>query len=233
MVTRAVTAGRVTDRAVRVAVSPSISHLLALEKKTEASSLHTTVTRGMLLVSWPFYLTLIVMAPAVLGIFGSEFAEGAGILALLAVVAMGVSMTGVLQSVLLMGGKSSWQVYNKGVALIVSVTCNLLLVPVLGALGAAITRAVVAVVDNGIAGYLVHRSMGVHLAPRALLPAAALPLLVFGGGGGMLSAVVGSDLLDLLGFLALIGAVYLLCLWLLRRTLGIESLWAILRRRGT
>lgn len=234
VVTRAVTAGRVTDRAVRVAVSPSISHLLTLERKEEASRLHTTVTRGMLLVSWPFYLMLIVMAPAVLGLFGSEFSAGAGLLALTAVIAMGVTTTGVLQSILLMGGRSTWQVYDKGAALVVSIVCNLLLVPVLGAWGAALTRGIVAVVDNGIAGYLVHRSMGVHLAPRALLSAAVLPLLVFGALGSGVRAVTGTDLPDLLWYLVVVGGVYVLCLRLFRRRLGIEVLWdSLLRRRAT
>src|SRR5699024_11510943 len=61
VVTRAVRAGGLVDKAMRVAVSPTISALLAHGRTEEASRLHTTVVRAMILMNWPFYLVLITL----------------------------------------------------------------------------------------------------------------------------------------------------------------------------
>lgn len=231
--TRAVMAGQLVDRAMRIAVSPAISAFLVRGENQAASLLHTKVTRAMLLCSWPFYLTLVVMGPAIMGVFGPGFRSGWVVLATLGGVMMVAVACGMLQSILLMGGHSTWQVYNKGAALALSIVCNLLLVPRLGILGAALTWAIVVLVDNGIAVWLVHFRMRVHLAPLSLMQAAVPPLLVFGAGGVVLRLVFGESPLDLVAYLVLLAAVYLPVLWWFRERLGIEMLWrALALRRG-
>jgi O-antigen/teichoic acid export membrane protein len=222
---RCVQAGAVVDQATRIAAGPTISWHLAREERVEASELHLSVTRVATLISWPFYVTLIVMGPAVLGLFGDGFESGAFVVGLLAAVMMIVASTGMLQSILLMGGRSTWQVYNKSVALALSVIGNLLLVPVLGIAGAAVTSAVVVTVDTAIAAWLVHRRMGVHLAPLRLMRSGAVPLLVFGVGGGLLRWVLGTSTSDLFLWLAMLVPVYAVVVWILRDRLELEAIW--------
>ena len=151
VVTRTVRAGQVVDRAMRLAVSPTISRLLARGESAATRALHTSVTRAMILMSWPFYLTLAIMGPAILGLFGPGFESGAVPLVILSGAMMVASSAGMLQSIILQGGNSSWQVANKSVVLAASVSLNLLLVPVLGIIGAAMTWAFVTLLDTAIA----------------------------------------------------------------------------------
>ncbi|MCU1635618.1 MAG: hypothetical protein JWQ68_857 [Cryobacterium sp.] len=224
--TRTLRAGQVVDRAMRLAVSPTISQMLALSQLGAARSLHTSVTRAMILCNWPYYLILATMGPAVLSVFGPGFEDASPVLVILAAAMMVSSAAGMLQSILLQGGKSSWQMYNKALAVALSVGLNLLLVPVLGILGAAITWAGVILLDTALASWQVHHKMGVTLAPGALVLAMAVPSAVFGGGGAVLRLGFGSSLPALLVGVAGLALVYALVLWLLRQRLGIDGLWA-------
>jgi len=228
VVTRAVRAGQVIDRAMRIAVSPRISHLLALGERGAATRLHTGVTRLLILLSWPFYLALAILGPPVLSLFGDGFDTGATALAILAGAMMVSSASGMLQSVLLQGGRSSWQMYNKAAVLAVNVTLSILFVPVLGIAGAALSWMACLLVDTALAAWQVHRVMGVRLEPRALAPAAALPLVFFGLGCLALrlfseTPVNGAAALSLLVGLPIVALLYGGAVWLLRTRLGLRQ----------
>lgn len=225
VITRAVRAGGVVDKAMRVAVSPTISALLARDNYDESTRLHTAVVRTMILLNWPFYMLLVAMGPAVLNIFGAEFRDGWGPMILLSAAMMFQTSCGMLQSILLQGGKSTWQMYNKSVALTLSIIGNLTLVPMIGVWGAAVTWVVVVVADNLIAAFQVHHGMHVNLQPSKLVPAMLPPVVVFGGGGALFYSWGGSSLAMLLIAGISLCVVYVGVLWLLRRALHIESLW--------
>jgi O-antigen/teichoic acid export membrane protein len=187
----------------------------------------------MVLVSWPFYLTLAIMGPAILGLFGPGFESGAVPLVILSGAMLVASSAGMLQSIILQGGHSSWQVGNKSVVLFASVTVNLLLVPVLGIIGAALTWALIILLDTAIAAWQVHRRMDAGVRLGRVVPVMAVPIIVFGGGLGVVRLAFGATTSALIGGLIGVGLVYLATLWVLRRRLGIESLWReapVLRR---
>ncbi|MGY1551424.1 oligosaccharide flippase family protein [Microbacterium sp. A588] len=223
--TRATRAGGVVDKAMRVAVSPTISALLARDRFEDSTLLHTKVVRAMILMNWPFYLLLISMGSAVLAIFGDEFIIGWGPMMLLAAAMMFQTACGMLQSILLQGGKSTWQMYNKSVALALSIGGNLALVPLWGIWGAAVTWVVVVVVDNLIAAVQVHRGMHVNLQPMKLIPAMIAPVVVFGGGGALFGWWGGTSFGMLIVGGVTLCAVYGITLWLFRHRLHIETLW--------
>ncbi|MDY0907918.1 lipopolysaccharide biosynthesis protein [Microbacterium sp. CFBP9034] len=223
--TRTVRVGGIVDKAMRVAVAPRTSSLLARGELTESSRLHVRVVRAMILLNWPFYFLLISMGGSVLLVFGPEFVQGWAPMALMAAATMLQTAAGMLQSILLQGGRSTWQMYNKSLAVTISIAGNLLLVPLLGIWGAAITWVVVVVVDNALAAHQVHRRMGVHLAPRALIVPALLPLVVFGIGGAAFSWWGGVGFASLIVGTATLSAVYAVVLWALRRRIGIAGLW--------
>jgi O-antigen/teichoic acid export membrane protein len=228
--TRTLRAGQVVDRAMRVAVSPTISRLLALGELDEARALHTSVARLMILATWPYYLVLAVLGPAVLQLFGDGFAGGVIVLAILAAAMMVSAASGILQSVLLQGGRSSWQMANKTVVLAINVSLNLLLVPLLGIVGAAISWVVSLIVDTAIAAWQVHRGMGVRLQPAELVRAALVPLVVFGIGCTIIRLTAGASLTALAVGLPLLLVVYLASLWLLQSQLGIDAAWLVVGR---
>jgi O-antigen/teichoic acid export membrane protein len=210
---------------MRVAVSPTISEMLARSEIGAAQALNTSVTRATILTNWPFYLILATMGPALLSLFGPEFTDGAVVLTILAGAMMVSAAAGMLQSILLQGGKSSWQMGNKGMALAISIGLNLLLVPAWGILGAAVTWAFAILAETALASWQVQKRMGVLLQPRKLLLAMAIPLVIFGVGGAAVRLTFGTSLLALLVALVGLVAVYLVVLWFLRVRLGIVSLW--------
>ncbi|WP_396278342.1 oligosaccharide flippase family protein [Glutamicibacter creatinolyticus] len=231
VVTRIVRAGQIIDRAMRVAVSPRIAHHFALAEMGEARALHTQATRTMILVAWPFYLTLVFFGEPVLGIFGPEFRSGAPVLSVAAIGIMVLTTTGMLQSIILMGGRGSWQVWVKSLSLVLSIALNLLLIPWLGITGAAVAWGVVILVDASISGYLVYARLKVGIDLRKTLQACLVPLLVFGPGWLCLRLTGWNDALVLIGGLAALGLIYLAVLYLLRRALGLESLVSSVAKR--
>lgn len=225
VMTRVIKAGGIVDQAMRIAVSPTISAMLARSEHVKVSTLHTSVVRAMILLSWPFYILTISMGGSVLSLFGEEFVVGWAPMVLLALSLMLQIACGMLQSILIQGGKSTWQMYNKSIAVTLSIVGNLALVPFLGIWGAAIAWLVVAITDNLIAAVQVHRGMGVHLHPLRLLPAMVPPTLVFGAGGALFSLLWQPGPLPLLLALVTLGPLYLAVLWFLRRWLDIVPLW--------
>ena len=132
----------------RLAISPQLSALLARGEHHRAAALFQTTTRWLMLASWPLYLVFAIFPAVVLGIFGPRYAGGAAALAVLSLAMLVNLGTGNVTVVLLMGGKSSWGAINTGAALIVNIGLNLLLIPHLGILGAAIAWGASIVVDN-------------------------------------------------------------------------------------
>lgn len=223
VVNRCASAGYMLDTAARIVTGPRISRALAREDRPAAERLFLDVTRTMILISWPFYLTLSVFSPVVLGLFGAEFVAGASALTIVALAMMIASAAGMVQSVLLMGGRSSWQLLNRILQLGTLVTLTVLLVPALGLLGAAVAWVGAIALDTALATTQVAVKMGIRSSLRRIAPAAGLTLALFGGGGLLARALFGESLMALILALCLLGPAYLGCCFLLRRALGIAG----------
>jgi O-antigen/teichoic acid export membrane protein len=220
---RSMRAGQIAEQAVRVALSPRISALLAVGDTAGASSLFLVVTRAIVLLAWPFYLLLIIYGEVVLDVFGPGFRAGGNVLAILSVTMMVVLAAGTVQTILLMGGRSSYQMGNKVVAVVLGVSGSLALVPQLGMTGAALAWSVAVLVDAGLASWQVRTRLAVHYDVRALGLAAAIPILTFGVGGAVIALAGGRTVVTLMVSLALCGTAHLAVCWRLRRRLGLLS----------
>lgn len=221
--TRIVRAGLVVETAVRVAVAPRIATLLGKGDVGAASVLFTAMTRVVILASWPLFLVLIVFAPTVLGVFGEGFASGGPALVILSVAMMLRLATGIVQSLLLMGGRSHYQMGNKMAAVVVNLGLNLLLVPAYGIVGAAVAWAATMVLDTGLATLQVRSRLRVRLNPRRL----ALPVgltLGFAGGCAVVRILGGEGLQWTAAAAIASGLVYAALVWQLRRGLELDEL---------
>lgn len=229
VVSRCAQAGLLVENAMRMAVSPRISAAIATGDLPQARALHLTATRSMLLLAWPGYLTLALFAPVVLDLFGSGFRDGTPALAVLCGAMLLWTGAGMVQTVLLMGGRSHWQLGNKALALAVNIAGNLALVPVWGITGAALVWAVTIAVDVGLASWQVHRLMAVRVSTRGL----ALPVLIVAATvalPGVLALVVfGSTVSGLALHLVIAVPAFLATCWRLRTRLGIPRPAALLR----
>ncbi|RIX26623.1 MATE family efflux transporter [Amnibacterium setariae] len=224
IVNRCVNAGTMIDQAARIVVGPRISRALAVGDSDEAARLFLEVTRALVLVAWPFYLLLAVFAPAILSIFGPAFAAGALPLAIIALAMMLATTAGMVQSILLMGGRSSWQLGNRVVQLTVLLVVTALLVPRLGLLGAAIGQAASIAVDTVLAATQVAVKMRIRSSARLIALPAALAVVVIAGGGSVAAALFGRTLATFLIASIVLLVIYAITVLLLRGPLGLGAL---------
>lgn len=229
---RFITTGTLVLAATRLAVAPQIAGLLARGETRQAEDLNAVATGWIVAASWPLYLALAVFGPFVLTLFGTDFRSGAGAMAILASAMALVLATGNVQTVLLMGGKSSWNLLDKAVVVVLMVVLHLLLVPPFGIIGAAVAWGVSMLVDNLLAVVQVRYLMGLRLRTRTLAPVGAWALVWFGAVGIALRALLGTGLPAFAAYAVLATCGYGAVLWRLRHVLHADVMFGALRSRG-
>ncbi|MGQ1837399.1 lipopolysaccharide biosynthesis protein [Kocuria turfanensis] len=207
VVNRCIRVGAMLDHTARIVTGPSISAALAVDDLATARSVFTRTTAVLVAGAWPFYLTLLLFGPGVLAFFGDGFASGyPAMLVIAAAMLLAVSAGGV-QSLLLMAGRSRWQLMNKSTALAVAVALNLWLIPQWGLVGAATAWAASVLTDTGLALFQCVRLLGI--SPRwSVVGAIAAAAAVLSGGSGLLvRAALGPGTTGLLVHLGLTGVL--------------------------
>ena len=147
-VSRLISLGIFAIEGLRLTIAPQLSAALATHDRDKAQLLYRVGTWWLVAGSWPMYLTLAIFAPFVLLMFGPEFAQGAPALVIVSLAMLVGVGTGNVTVVLLMGGKSVWNLWNTAAALAVIVVLNMVLIPRLGMTGAAIAWAASLLVNN-------------------------------------------------------------------------------------
>jgi O-antigen/teichoic acid export membrane protein len=139
--------------------------------------------------------------------------------------------TGGVSVVLLMAGKSSWNLANTFAAVLVNVALNLILIPRIGLTGAAVAWAAAILVEKGAALYQVRVLLRLSPFGRGYGAVSVAALACFGGLGLAARALLGDSVGALTVFLPIATAVYVLALWRLRHLVELPILWNALRRR--
>jgi O-antigen/teichoic acid export membrane protein len=153
--------GAYTLEATRLAIGPQLSKFLARHQAGSAAELHQSATRWLMIASFPFYVLAAIFPAVVLGIFGHRYTAGAAALTVLALAMLVNLGTGNVTVVLLMGGKSSLSAWNALAALAVNIGLNLILLPRMGIVGAAVAWAASIVVENVAAVVEVWLTLGI------------------------------------------------------------------------
>ncbi|MEH3032544.1 MAG: polysaccharide biosynthesis C-terminal domain-containing protein [Aeromicrobium erythreum] len=226
VVTRCVRASEVVQQAARVVVGPAVSGAFARGDRAGVARLQELVTTAMIWTAWPFFVLLAVFGDVVLGWFGPGFVHAAPALAVLAGALAVQTAAGAVQSVLLMAGRSRWQLYDKSGSLVLMVALDLALVPVLGVLGAAIAWAVTIVADTAVVVLQVRRGLEVRAGSARPLLAAGLVLSVVAVPAVLARWWVGPSPVTLLGTVVVLGAAHVVVAWRLRERLGLPDLLA-------
>lgn len=220
-------------QAMRLAIAPQLSALLATGHAIRAGQLYRTATTWIILASWPLYVLMAIFSSTVLSIFGESFTAAAPALTVLSVAMMGNLATGNVTTVLLMGGRSSWALGNKAAALLVMVATDALLVPAYGIVGAALGWGAAIVVDKSLSAWQVSAWLGLRGMDRATWGAALAALGWFGGVATLCLAAGATGVGALLLTLALAGIGYAVTVWWLRETLQLDPLLNLVRSTRT
>jgi O-antigen/teichoic acid export membrane protein len=146
--TRAVLVVLFVGIAIQQAVAPQFGDLLARREIARAEVVFRTATAWNILFTWPILVMLAIFAPVVLSIFGTAYQSGADVTRILAMSMVIGTTVGPVDWILLMEGKSSWNLLNTAVALGLNVGLNLLLIPRIGIVGAAIAWGVSIIVND-------------------------------------------------------------------------------------
>ena len=230
---RYIVGGTFALQALGVATGPQISRLLAERRRDDAASVYQAATTWLIAISWPGYLTMAAFAPVLMGLFGSEFKSGATSLTILSLALLVLMATGNNKIVLLMGGKSTWNLVITSITLTVNVVIDLILIPRIGINGAAIGWAASTVVDNVLTTYVLHRLLGLDPFGRAYPIVVGWSLLCFGGVGLAIRLLLGASVATLVLHLVIATPIFAFIVWRNRTTFQLHSFRTLLRPGAT
>jgi O-antigen/teichoic acid export membrane protein len=225
--------GTLATEAVRIAIAPQISSLLTRREHARAEGVYQVATWWIMTLCWPLYLALMVFGAVVLRIFGAEFAAGSTALLVLSAAMLVDLATGNVTVMLLMGGKSSWNLLNALGAVILNIGLNLLLLPRIGITGAAIAWAASILLENVAAMIELRILLRLNPFGPGWWLAAGQATLCFAGLGLLARTVLGNTVPSLVIFGLVATPLYLWLVWRVRGVLQLDALREAIRaRRG-
>jgi O-antigen/teichoic acid export membrane protein len=229
---RTVRLGSLVLLALIQAIAPQISDLFSRNERARAEQVYRTSTWWMMTLTWPIYLTIGLFAPLILRLFGRGFAAGSVVVGTMAVALLFSTAIGPVDMVLLMGGKSGWNLLNTLISLVLEVGLILVLVPHLGIEGAAIAWAASVFVNNLLPVIEVKILLGVTpFAPPGLIPAISA-LLCYGVLGLATRLLDGPTMAAAVTTLSIGTALYVFLLRTFGSSLEFGALWSVIRGRG-
>jgi O-antigen/teichoic acid export membrane protein len=221
---RFITAGTLVLQALRVAIAGDVSASLARRDTERVGLVYSTASQWVVLSSWPLYLVMAVFAPTVLRVFGESYPAGSHALTVLCVAMLVNLAAGNVGTVLLMGGRSTWVLMDKGAALAINVGANLVLVPRFGITGAAVAWAAAIVLDSVLAFGQVRWGMRIGASLHGMILAGILALGCFAAVPLLVRSVGGSSLIAMATAVAVSATLYLPLVWLRRDDFGARVL---------
>jgi O-antigen/teichoic acid export membrane protein len=231
--TRFLVVGQMGNRSVSAAVQPRLGASLAVDDIAGTNHLYRVATGWLMLLAWPVYLTLLVSGDHLLTVFGKGYDAGRVVLLVLSAAMLFATAVGMVDMVLNMAGRTSWNLANVAVSFTVTFGLDVILIPHLGILGAAIGWACGIVASNLLAVIQVGVVIKVHPFGTPGLIAAALSTVCFAGLAQLPGLVMGRGIAAMLVGLAIAVVAYGAGVWLLRGPLQLRAFRAMRRgRRG-
>jgi O-antigen/teichoic acid export membrane protein len=168
------------NQGISQSVQPRLAEALAVGDRNAANHLYQTATGWLVLVTWPINLLVMLFAPVYLKAFGDGYAAGTPVVIVLAAAMLVATGCGMVDMVLAMAGRTSWNLVNVLVALGVTIGLDVWLVPRYGALGAAFGLAGAMIANNLLPLIQVGRAAGLHPFGVGTRTAAGLSIGCFG-----------------------------------------------------
>lgn len=221
------------NQGISQSVQPRLAEALATGDRDTANHLYRTATGWLVLVTWPINLLVMLFAPVYLRFFGDGYTAGTPVVVVLACAMLVATGCGMVDMVLAMAGRTSWNLVNVLIALGVTIGLDVLLVPRYGALGASVGLACAMVANNLLPLIQVGRVLGLHPFGAGTRAAALLSVGCFGALPRLATALAGDGPVGL--SLAMLVAVpaFLAGAWLLRGPLALAAFKPFTSRRRT
>lgn len=227
---RFITSGTMAMEALRVGTAPMLAEACARRETDRVQGVYALSSVWLVLLSWPMFLALAAFAPLLMSFVGEGFAVAAPAMTVMALAILGYLALGNINSVLLMAGLSRVTAGNTLVALLVNIGLNVVLIPTVGLVGAAVAWAASLTLDSVLCAVRGGRLLGVAPPWGGLLLAGAVAVASFGVPGLALRLLVAPTLAWLAVYAVLATGCYALLLLRFRERLGLQNLPEILRR---
>jgi O-antigen/teichoic acid export membrane protein len=147
-------------------IGPRIAAAARVGAKHEIAAVARKSIVLVLLMGAPLFLALTLFPTLWLGIFGPGFTGGATALQILAIGQLVRLASGPIGTILVMTGKQRWQLGYAAAGVVTCVVLVAWLVPLYGAVGAALATGATVILRNVAAGIIVHRVLGINLFRR-------------------------------------------------------------------
>jgi O-antigen/teichoic acid export membrane protein len=219
------------NQGISQSVQPRLAEALATGDRTAANHLYQTATGWLVLVTWPINLLVMLFAPVYLRLFGDGYTSGTPVVLVLAAAMLVATGCGMVDMVLAMAGRTSWNLVNVLVALAVTIGLDALLVPRMGALGASIGLACAMVANNLLPLIQVGRAVGLHPFGAGTRAAALLSIGCFGVLPRLTTALAGHGPVGLSCAMLVAVPAFLAGAWLLRGPLALDAFKPFGKRR--
>ncbi|AGL14574.1 multi antimicrobial extrusion protein MatE [Actinoplanes sp. N902-109] len=211
------------NQGISQSVQPRLAEALATGDRGTARHLYQTATGWLVLVTWPINLLVILYAPIYLRLFGEQYTAGTPVVVVLACAMLVATGCGMVDMVLAMAGRTSWNLVNVLVALGVTIGLDVLLIPRHGAFGAAVGLACAMVANNLLPLVQVARAARLHPFGAGTLTAGVLSVVCFAVLPRIVLAVTGGGTAGLVVATCLAVPAFLAGAWLLRGRLALGA----------
>lgn len=229
--TRFLVVGQLAGTAISRAVQPRLARAIGSGEHDVTSELYQTATAWLVLLTWPLYLVMALASGTLLSLFGSGYTVGAPVVVILSLTMLVATGSGMVDMVLIMAGKTSWNLANVLLAFTVNLVADILLIPLYGITGAALGWAAAILCANLVPLAQVRFALKHHPFGRGTVLAMGLSAVCFGVLPGTALLLLGSGLWTLVATLVFCTGVWVAAVWRTRRTLDLTSLVAGLRRK--
>ena len=149
--------------AINTVVAPKFAHLHKSQNHEQLASVAYYSARLLSVVSFPILIIMFVFPKEILSVFGEEFDSAAIYLQILAVGQFVNAITGSVGYLLSMSGNEKDLRNSSIVSGLIVITLSLILVPLYGGLGAAISVAIAIAMQNLLAVHWVKKRLGINM----------------------------------------------------------------------
>lgn len=209
--TRFLIVGRTVQLAAVNALRPQINRLLEDGQTEEAQQTYRLAATWSVTLAWPWFLGVATFADELLGLLSPDFVVAATAVRVLCAGWLLGTILGPVSAVLEMAGRSTWSMLDLGLAMVVNLALNILLIPRFGLTGAAVAWTASIAVNNVLPAWQVALSTGMMPLGSTTRRVAAMALATFGGLALLDAALPGGqrDLAVVAASLVVVGAAYL------------------------
>ncbi|MDL2409527.1 oligosaccharide flippase family protein [Rhizobium calliandrae] len=149
--------------AVKAAIGPRFAAIIAANDRTKLAAFATEAARWTFFPALAVGLTVLAAGQFLLSLFGTSFAKGEAVIAILLAGVLAKALVGPAEVLLMMADRQMLCVYLYAAALVANIGLNIVLIPNFGIEGAAFAVASAMVIEAVLLHIIVRRAFGIML----------------------------------------------------------------------